>query len=74
MFFLPPPSRGINLFLPPPSRGRIEVGVLSYFSPSPLPSPIKGEGERRTSVEGEGDKGSPPREREIREVYLGRGR
>jgi hypothetical protein len=33
-----------------------------------------GEGERRTSVEGEGDKGSSSREREIREVHLGRGR
>jgi len=47
---------GTLSFLPPPSRGRIEVGALSYFSPSPLPSPIEGEGERRTSVKGEGNR------------------
>jgi len=33
-------------FFLPHLGGRIEVGALSYFPPSPLPSPVKGEGNR----------------------------
>ena len=43
----------VLLFLPPPLRGRIEVGASSFIpSPSPLPSPIKGEGNNETPTSG----------------------